>query len=324
MLTIEERVAVVGAPLHRLSYAQVQEEFRRKFHKPAPTRANIRLLVNKFQRTGNVSDAPCSGRPAVPEETVARIREAIERSPEASTRGLSNELDVPRATVLKILRFTLKKRTYHIQVLHKLDEEDYAARKAVPYNLMEAVNNENLFEHIVFSDEATFHTCGKVNKHNCRIWGNEPPHTTHEWQRDTPKVNVWLGFTKSTVYGPFMLEQDGILDSVVFQQDGAPPHFALAVRAYLNQRFPNRWIGRGSPQTWPSRSPDLTPLDFFAWGFIKAQVYHQTKVRDLHDLKNRIREACAAITGNMLSNVFRATCERWEQCYMTWMARMLN
>ena len=111
------------------------------------------------------------------------------------------------------------------------------------------------------------------------------------------------------------LEQDGILDSVVFQQDGAPPHFALAVRAYLNQRFPNRWIGRGSPRTWPSRSPDLMPLDFFAWGFIKAQVYHQTKVRDLHDLKNRIREACAAITGNMLTNVFRATGERWEQCY---------
>ena len=206
---------------------------------------------------------------------MARIREAIERSPQASTRRLSNELDVPRATVLKILRFTLKKRAYHIQVLHKLDEEDYAARKAVCYDLMEAVNNENLFEHILSSDEATFHTCGKVNKHNCRIWGNEPPHTTHEWQRDTPKVNVWLGFTKSTVYGPFMfaegtitgntyldmlrdflepqLEQDGILDSVVFQQDGAPPHFALAVRAYLNQRFPNRWIGRGSPRTWPSR-----------------------------------------------------------------------
>lgn len=82
----EERDAVVGARLRRLSYAQVQEEFRRKFHKPAPTRANIRLLVNKFQRTGNVSDAPRS----VPEETVARIREAIERSPQASTRRLSN------------------------------------------------------------------------------------------------------------------------------------------------------------------------------------------------------------------------------------------
>ncbi|PSN35948.1 hypothetical protein C0J52_25095, partial [Blattella germanica] len=109
----------------------------------------------------------------------ARIREAIERSPQASTHRLSNELDVPRATVLKILRFTLKKkRAYHIQVLHKLDEEDYAARKAVCYDLMEAVNNENLFEHILFSDEATFLTCGKVNKHNCRIWDIEP--TTHD------------------------------------------------------------------------------------------------------------------------------------------------
>jgi len=29
--------------------------------------------------------------------------------------------------------------------------------------------------------------------------------------------------------------------------------------------YPNRWIGRGEPQNWPARSPDLTPLEFFLW-----------------------------------------------------------
>ena len=68
--------------------------------------------------------------------------------------------------------------------------------------------------------------------------------------------------TKQTVYGPFMsventvtegtyldmleqflepqLRQDGILGTVVYQQDGAPPHFALPVREYLTRTFPNR------------------------------------------------------------------------------------
>ena len=51
-----------------------------------------------------------------------------------------------------------------------------------------------------------------------------------------------------------------------FQQDGAPAHFALDVREYLNNIFPNGWIGRGGPVQWPPRSPDLTPMDFFIWG----------------------------------------------------------
>jgi hypothetical protein len=54
MLNIEERAAVVSARLHGLSYEQVQQSFERKFRNPAPTRANIRLLVNKFKITGSV------------------------------------------------------------------------------------------------------------------------------------------------------------------------------------------------------------------------------------------------------------------------------
>ena len=45
--------------------------------------------------------------------------------------------------------------------------------------------------------------------------------------------------------------------------NGAPPHWGLVVREFLDQTFPNRWIGRDGPIAWPPRSPDLTPLDFF-------------------------------------------------------------
>jgi len=58
---------------------------------------------------------------------------------------------------------------------------------------------------------------------------------------------------------------------VVFQQDGAPPHCGLIDRDFLNETFPNRWIGRNGPTTWPPRSPDITPLDFFFVGLCKRQ-----------------------------------------------------
>src|SRR5437867_11307825 len=103
-------------------------------------------------------------------------------------------------------------------------------------------------DHILFSDEATFHVCGRVNTQCCRIWSKEKPKEFWKWERDSPKVNVWMGRTKTKIYGPFlfvepsvtaityldMLEQwldpqlvaDGIADTVVFQQDGASCHFA--------------------------------------------------------------------------------------------------
>ena len=48
---------------------------------------------------------------------------------------------------------------------------------------------------------------------------------------------------------------------LLFMQDGLPSHFKLTVRAWLDEIFPNRWIGRRGPVEWVPRSPDLTPLD---------------------------------------------------------------
>jgi hypothetical protein len=64
--------------------------------------------------------------------------------------------------------------------------------------------------------------------------------------------------------------------NVVFQHDGVPPHTHSEVTTFLNRGLPERCIGRGggvhSPVSEISRSPDLTPLDFFLWGFVKDDV----------------------------------------------------
>ena len=71
-----------------------------------------------------------------------------------------------------------------------------------------------------------------------------------------------------------------------FMQDGAPPHFALAVREYLNANYEGRWIGRDGPVPWPPRSPDLNMLDFFLWRYLKSLVYAEP-VNNLEHLLHR-------------------------------------
>ena len=75
-----------------------------------------------------------------------------------------------------------------------------------------------------------------------------------------------------------------------FQHDGAPAHFALAVRGHLDQRFGLQWIGRGGSIAWPPRSPDLTPLDYYLWGHMKTLIY-ETPVESEEDLLARLMAA---------------------------------
>ncbi|GFV51759.1 uncharacterized protein TNCV_1321151 [Trichonephila clavipes] len=53
-----------------------------------------------------------------------------------------------------------------------------------------------------------------------------------------------------------------------FQQDGATCHTARATIDLLKDTLGDRLISRFGPVNWPPRSCDLTPLDYFLWGYI--------------------------------------------------------
>ena len=63
------------------------------------------------------------------------------------------------------------------------------------------------------------------------------------------------------------------------QQDSASPHWGFEICQFFNETFPDRLIGYDGPIPWLPRFPDITPLNFFLWGYVKDIVY-QTKVRD--------------------------------------------
>jgi hypothetical protein len=89
---------------------------------------------------------------------------------------------------------------------------------------------------------------------------------------------------------------------ILFQQDGALAHYSLKTRNRLNERLPNRWIGRSGTIEWAARSPDLTPLDFL-WGYLKQKIYQQN-IKDLDDLRQSITIAIISIKQDVFKRVF--------------------
>ncbi|KFM57593.1 Transposable element Tcb2 transposase, partial [Stegodyphus mimosarum] len=87
---------------------------------------------------------------------------------------------------------------------------------------------------------------------------------------------------------------------VFLQQYDAPPHWGTIVGSSLNDHFTGRWTGEGGPIPWPPRSPDITPLDFFLWGFVKNNVYRR-RVSNMDDLKPGMTTAIASVGADMLA-----------------------
>ena len=104
-----------------------------------------------------------------------------------------------------------------------------------------------------------------------------------------------------------------------FMQDGAPAHTATASRELVQGMFPDHVVGRYLAIEWPPRSPDLTPCDYFLWGFIKDRVYRHElgPVNSLVDLMQRIVTEFQWIRENAMQQVREAVeafHDRLEQC----------
>ena len=118
-------------------------------------------------------------------------------------------------------------------------------------------------------------------------------------------MNVWCGLLGNKLIGPFVFDSNltgntyevflrnelpdllediplTIRSQIYFQHDGAPQHYTRHVREYLNESFPNSWLGRGGPVAWPPRSPDLTPLDYYLWRHMKTLVYKLRSSQEQH------------------------------------------
>ncbi|GFU60141.1 transposable element Tcb2 transposase [Trichonephila clavipes] len=219
-----------------------------------------------------------------------------------------------------------------------------AASKDEPLLRMQAIWNslpqadiQNLFDsiprsiRILFSDEAHFWLNGYVNKQNCRIWSEANPQVYVETPLHPEKLTAWGALWAGGINGPYFFKNDDHnvtvngdryralitnffipelnnqdVQELWFQQDGATCHTARATIDLLKNTFGDRLISRFGPVNWPPRSCDLTPLDYFMWGYVKSLDYAD-KPQTLDHLEDNIRRVIADIRPQILEKVI----ENW-------------
>lgn len=344
--SLQERIELVGLYYKNNSSARAAARIFNETHQGGhATHKYVIDLMHKFTSTGSVGNKKHNRLELVNNEAIEVAvlgQVSLENQQAQSLTTISREVSVSSSTVYRILH-KHKYHPYKIKLVQELYEDDFDRRLEFCELLSQRLtDNPHLLHNLCFSDECTFSVNGLVNRHNCRYWAESDPHVVREYHTQNPqKLNVWCGILGDHIVGPFFLdgnlngesylellrevidprittiiENDHNLseDLLVFQQDGAPPHFALPVRQFLNETFPNRWIGRrGSMMEWPPRSPDLSPLDFFLWGYLKTKIY-ATQPESLEDLRQRIEYECLHLNAHVFGNVREAFQSRLYHC----------
>ncbi|GFV68169.1 putative DD41D transposase [Trichonephila clavipes] len=181
--------------------------------------------------------------------------------------------------------------------IHQNDHQE--RRRFVEWTQNEIAVVPDFHKRILLSDEAHFWLNGYVNKQNCRIWSESNPQVYVETPLHPEKLTVWCALWAGGISGPYFFKNDEGHNVTVngdryramitnffipelnnhdvqelwFQQDGATCHTARATIDLLKDMFGDRLISSFGPVNWPPRSCDLTPLDYFLWGYVKSLVY---------------------------------------------------
>lgn len=316
-------------------------EFHNTFpNVPQPTKQTVNNIMRKFRATGSVGRKKYTKRehPVTGEETTIDVLANVRVQPRLSVRKRAAEAGMSTSSMYRVLKAN-KMFPYKFTRVQELTEQDFQHRMAFCGWFIEQEEENRAFATTIFtSDEASFYLAGTVCTQNTRYWSDVNPHIVRQDHRQVnPRVNVWCGIYKDRLIGPFFIPLkltglnylellNNVLPDLIddmplaelvrfrFQQDGAPPHFAGVVREWLNVVLPNQWIGRGGPVPWPARSPDLSPEDFFLWGYIKERVYANPPAT-VEELQAKITDTCALITPDMIRAVLDEWSSRIAHCF---------
>ena len=111
--------------------------------------------------------------------------------------------------------------------------------------------------------------------------------------------------------------QDIGISDLWFQQDRATCHTAGETIDLLKENFHEQIISRNGPVNWPPRSFDLTPLDYFLWGYVKSLVY-VNKPQSIDALEANITQVIKGIPADMFERVLENWIQRMDHVRASW------
>lgn len=311
--------------------------FNRYPERRQPNPGLFKILVNNLKVFGQFNrNRPRTYNTPNAERDAINVLAAVSANPRTSLREIEMQVGVPKSNVRRLLK-KHKYRAYKVRLVQHLYLDDRNKRlRFCNWYLSKCAVNPLFYNGIIWTDEARITSDGIFNRSIHYHWSSSNENVIHERRHQGRfGLNVFCGIKGNRLFYSFyentltaaryidllnanlfeFMEEFTLQErrNTWYQLDGAPAHNSGQVRNFLNLHFQNKWIGIRGFRNWPARSPDLTPLDFFIWGYLKDQIY-RNPINNLEELRQRTINAFNNISPVRIGNAIRGVRKRCELC----------
>ncbi len=308
---------------------EIHDQMVQAYNGAAPTLSFVKKWIVMFKngRT-ELNDLPRSGRP-INEDYIDKVKQYIEDYPFSSAQSISSAIGIHAYTVIKILTVDLGRKKRHAKwVPHVLTDCQIKNRRQECYSLysiLKGLSKTKQYQ-VITCDESWFY----LNYYTEEAYLHEGENIVLPNRLiSDQKIMIFSAFSAS---GLVLLEMlplktrfnsqymcDVILPSlreaaqtklgirknsnVLIHLDNAKPHNSKKT----NEKFKELKFTR---LPHPAYSPDVSPNDFFLYGFSKNKLKGK-----VHNSANELFQSLTEI----IENIDKST---WEAVFQNWINRL--
>ena len=330
----EIRAVVHYFYLNGIPASSAAAKLRVTYGERSMSRTGVLYWYKEF-KSGRVSTS-LSVKPGRPlkNEKVAAIESLLKEYPYASARYISTQVPLSPHTVVRILKEELHmKKRYRRWVPKILNDDQKKKRKELSLKMLRQLEKLSLDQRhaVITCDESWFFLTYYYDSKWCRE-DEEAPISGKRLMNDE-KIMIFSAFsvsgivyidalpTNTTFNSTYMCNHilpeltakakesaaKKTKHSLILHFDNAKPHTSKMTTQKISELH---W----KKLDQPPYSPDISPNDFFLYGYIKSKLpgYHPLS---RYDLFNAIKEICEKIESNIWEDVYRSWLKRLQAVY---------
>ena len=135
----------------------VKNKLRTNYDAEPPRGVQIIAWMNKLFNTGSILDNKRTGRPCERGDIAKEVEVSLQEDPKLSTRRRSDELGIPRSTLMNVMKKDLGFKAFKSVKVQFLSHEDRISRVELCRQILDRYENPRRRNRLLFTDECAIH-----------------------------------------------------------------------------------------------------------------------------------------------------------------------
>ncbi len=168
----------------------IKNKLRDRYGVEPPDARYIKVWADKLFTSGSILDKPRSGRPNERGDSAEDVNTSVEEDPKQSIRRRSDELNISKTTLHRVLTKDLGYKNWKPTKVQYLSQADHENRVNCCTAILQKYDRPERKRRLFFTDECAIYTEGK-GQVRVSMWSKQNPHFWEQVKQHPQQL--WYG-----------------------------------------------------------------------------------------------------------------------------------